>query len=210
MDFENKEETEKDEDIESPILGKKKNNKKKSLNDNNIQFDPKKYIVVEKYNEQLPMRELNRRGQLVTTWKDTGRTLEREVLSDEFILKYGKGKREHGVAMHQAKCCFRTGEAFNVELERISETYLKIGSKKIDGFFISDLFDRFGWSEGTQVSRQMLADKYKKPRVSVDIAQKKLYTILREKDILKAYMKLVKDIKDTFVNELRDEVVHGE
>ena len=200
----------KTERINEPVLGRKSVVKKKLLPDK-IAFNPSKYKVTEKYNEKISLREINGRGQVVTTMTDTGRILEREVLSDEFIEEFGKGKRQHGIAMHRAKCCFRTGEAYGVDLERIKDTYLKIGSKKIDGFYISDLIDRYGWSDGTQISRRMLADKYKKPGVtSVDIAQKKLYDILSAKDVFKSYMDLVKDIKDTFVNELRDEVVHGE
>jgi len=174
-------------------------------------FDGSKYKETKSIEEKIAVRQLNRRGQLVVEQTPTGRFVDKEVFTDEFVRKYGGGTKENKTAFHRAKCCFRTGEAFGVDLEQIAKGYVLLSGKKIDGFFITDLIDRFGWSNGEQVSRNQLKDKYKKVSVqSVNIAQDKLRDILKSSDIEKAYVDLVKDIKDEFAKELHDKTVYGE
>lgn len=203
--------------VKAPIYKKetKKPGKRKSKSTKGktpaYKFDRNKYMQIEKYDETIPVRQLNRRGQLVVEQTPTGRTLEREVLSDEFISEWGGGSRKNKSVFHKAKCRLRTCEFFEVSPEQIEKGYTVLSGKKIDGFWATDLIDRFGWSDGEQMSRDMLRIRYGKTnRNSVDIAQEKLYDILNTADISKAYVDLIKDIKQEFSEELRNNAVYGE
>jgi hypothetical protein len=174
--------------------------KKKSA----FKFDGSKYKEIETYAETLPVRQLNRRGQLVVEKTPTGRDLEREVMSKEFVSTYGNGN------LHNAKCKYRACENFDVTIEHLTKGYSLLSGKKIDGYWATDLIDRFGWSDGEQMSRAMLSKRYNKNVASVDIAQEKLCDILNTADIQKAYIALVQDIKEEFSRDLREKVVYGE
>ena len=115
------------------------------------------------------------------------------------------------ISMHKAKCCYRTCEFFDSTAKHIKSAYSKLAGKRIDGFWVTDLFDRFGWSNGEQLSRSQLAKSYNKRNInSVDIAQEKLYGILNTADVEKSYVALIVDIKEEFAKDLKEKTIYGE
>lgn len=196
------------EEIISEVKVKRTRKKKVKVD---FKLNRNDYYVTEKYQEVLKLPRMNRRGQVVTEKVPTGRELEREVLTDHFIKEYGRGNRDNKYAMHRANCCFRTCEAFDVKPEHIEKAYIELSGKKIDGIVVNDLIDRFGWSDGEQRSRAMIAKKYDKQSINViDIAQQKLYDIINTDNPTKAYVELVQEIKEEFGRNLRDTTVYGE
>ncbi len=185
---------------ESAIKTRKRPEKKGKIP--GYRFKDDDYKTLEKYDEKLSVRQLNSRGQLVAVPTPTGRTLEREVLKPEFV-------RENG-GLHQAKCKYRAAKFFDVGVSHLEKAYRLLAGKKIDGFWITDLIDRFGFSDGTQMSRAMLVARYKKTnRNLVDVAQEKLYDIVNSDDVTKTYVALVKDITEEFKRDLRDQTIYG-
>ena len=200
--------TEKAPVYKKPVAKKRatKSTKKRA----SYKFDVKKYMVTETYPETIPVRQINARGQMVVENTPTSRFLEREILSDDFIKVVSGGPRNNKKALHHAKCAFRALEFFDVSLEHLTKSYETLSGKRIDGYWATDLIDRFGFSDGEQMSRDMLRRKYNKSSRSVDVAQEKLYDIINTVDVSKAYVGLIKDIKDEFVRDLRDKAVYGE
>jgi len=202
-------EEKKDSNI-APVYEVKKEKKKPKVS-TKIQFSRKDYHIEEKYDETINVKQYNHLGQLVDTPTPTGRKLTREILSDDFYSKYVKGKRGNSKADHHAKCIFRTSEFFNVKVDHIIKAYSILAGKKIDGFWATDLIDRFGFSNGVQMSRDQLRKAYNKPNVqSVEVAQSKIYDILNKTDINKAYVDLIEDIKSEFSRDIREKSIYGE
>lgn len=208
----NEEEDTSRDGVDSPVVEKKEVKKrvvrKKKVAD--FLFDGSKHKQVESYPETLIVPSLHR-GQLVNKPTPTGRTLDREVLSDDFIKQYGGGKRTNKFAVLKAKCIYRACEFFGVTPEHLTNAYKLLSGKKIDGFWTTDLIDRFGFTDTEQLSRAQVAKKYNRPNIGVvDVAQNKLRDILNTANVEKAYVDLVKDIKEEFSRDLRDKTVYGE
>lgn len=191
-------------EAEESVTPKKKTRAKKKEKEEVKSFDGSIYKETVDYDEMIPVRQLDKRGRMAMIPTPTGRKLKKEVFTKDFIREYGNGN------LHKAKCKYRTGEQFDVDLEQIKKAYSLLSSKKIDGFWVNEIIDRFGWSNGEQKSRQMIADKYDKTVASVEVAQNKLRDILKTSDVAKAYVDLIKDIKEEFSRDLRDKSVYGE
>ncbi len=196
---------------ESPVYKKEANKIVKKKKASKFKFDESKYTEIEKYEEHIPIRQVNKRGQVVSVNTPTGRQLERTVLSEEFVKMYGGGSRDNKNALHKAECKIAAAKFFDVSIERLEDSYIKISGKKIDGLFVTDLIDRFGWSDGKKMSRDQLRVLYNKTNINcINIAQQKLCDILKSEDVTKAYVDLIKDIKEEFAEDLRNKVVYGE
>lgn len=113
---------------------------------------------------------------------------------------------------HIGKCQVRTAKQFDVSIEHIDEAYFKLSGRKIDGFIINDIIDRFGFSTGIQESRAALCKRYKftPNQRLVDVAEGKLKEILSQTNVQKAYMEYINDVKALKDKERMDEAVYGE
>ena len=184
------------------------NNKKKAKKifskSKNISFNHKDYICMVEV-EETTTRPVVERGKIVERKIPTGRMIEIEKFSPEFI--------KANINLDIAKCRYRAAKAFDVSVDQLKEGYKILNGKKLDGFYVTSLIDRYGFSKGPKsaINRDKLAEQYEnKTPYSVDIAQNKLKEILQSKDILKSFMEHIKDIKDEFESELKDKTVYGE
>ena len=208
-----KEPKKKSPKVDKPLYQKEEVYVPKNINTKKGSFklDPKKYKEIEKYDEKIAVRQMNKRGQIIVEQTPTGRVLDREVFSKKFVSDYGAGAKDKVAELHKAKCHFRAAEYFDISVDHLIKGYKILSGKKIDGFWVTDLIDRFGISDGIQMSREELRKLYKKPnKHTVDIAQEKLRDILNTADIESAYVDLVKDIKEEFARDLKEKVLYGE
>lgn len=115
-------------------------------------------------------------------------------------------------ATHKIKCKVRAAKVYGVTIEHLDKAYFDLNGKKLDGIYITELIDRFGFSDGRQLSRAQLANKYGYGLniTPIDVAENKLRSILQSADIKKAYATYLKDIKDEFIKETNDKAVYGE
>jgi len=89
---------------------------------------------------------------------------------------------------HLQRCKIRTAKLFGVSIKHLEDSYKILNGKKIDGIFINDLIDRTGFSNGNQLNRQQLVEKYKLSSIQhVEVAFGNLKDILKYKDVAKEY-----------------------
>ena len=189
----------KDEDIKKDAPSKQKRQTKKDY-----VFDPKSYKCMVKIGETIKQKYVHK-GRLVEEYMQTGRTIEVERFRTDFI----KANPNEDIA----KCRFRAAEFFMVSVDHLLKAYDILNSKKLDGFYITDLLDRFGFSKGakTAINRSALATKYGRANSHcVDVAQEKLKGILNNNNIQKAYKEHVDLFKEEFSRETDDKTIYGE
>ena len=87
-----------------------------------------------------------------------------------------------------------------------------MNGKKIDGFYINQLLDRFGFHDGLQVSRKTYLEQLKSNsgRHAVDVAEQKLKEILDRPNIRDSYLSYIKEGMDQANRETKDKSVYGE
>lgn len=108
---------------------------------------------------------------------------------------------------HLVKCRIRTAKFFDVTIKHLEHAYSVLNGKKIDGIIINHLIDRFGWSNGQQSNRPDLAKKLNVTVNSIEVATENLKTIIRKKDINKAYIEYVRIWeKEKSVDVIRDTI----
>lgn len=167
-------------------------------------FNQKDYFcLVEK--EETVERQVIQNNRLKTVLVPTGNIIEVEKLRPDYI--------QDNLNEDIAKCRLRAAKAFDCSVNHLKEGYRLLNGKKLDGFYVTSLIDRFGFSGGSKkaINRDILAQKYENKTVySVDVAQEKLKQILASKDIVKAFMDTVKDVKESFENDLKEKTVYGQ
>jgi hypothetical protein len=100
----------------------------------------------------------------------------------------------------------RTANYFDVSLEHMTEAYKVLNGKKIDQFYVNDLIDRFGWSNGEVKNRSILSKQYNVSVNAIDIATEKLKEIVQRIDISVAYMEYVRQFEhERAVDVIRDQ-----
>lgn len=110
------------------------------------------------------------------------------------------------------KCRIRTAKKFNLSIDHIQAAYYDLAGKKIDGFFINELIDRLGFSDGILESRTMITkrlDLGQKAQL-IDVAEHKLKKMLSSINPLKEYGKYINDVQQEFSKGLNDKAVYGE
>ncbi len=169
-----------------------------------FKFNPESYKCKVEIEESIT-QPVYERGRIVNRKVPTGRMIEIEKLRPDFI----KANRNEDIA----KCRFRACEYFEVSVEHLLDAYNVLNGKKMDGFYITDLIDRFGFSKGARsaTNRSRLAEKYGRINShSVDVAQEKLKDILNNANVKKAYSEYVKEFKEEFSRDTDDKAVYGE
>lgn len=165
-------------------------------------FNEKDYKTTRKQ-EKVVKRQAVRRGQVITVDHPTGVMEEIEVLHPDFIRKSGN--------LRKAECRYRAAAFFGVSVDHLLEAYAKLNGKKIDGIYVTDLIDRFGFSNGRQMSRAQIMSSYGRNNVNVvNVAQDNLKEILNASDVRKSYSNYIKDIKEEFSKDIRDKAIYGE
>lgn len=188
--------------VEADEAGKPK--KAKRAIKKTYEFNPQAYKCMVEVAESIPQKYVHR-GRLREEMIPTGRMIDREIFRPDFI----KANKNEDVA----KCRFRAAEYFEVSVEHLVEAYDTLNSKKLDGFYITDLLDRFGFSKGSKsaINRNALAVKYgRESSHCIDVAQKKLKGILQNNNIQKAYKEHVDLFKEEFSKETDSKTIYGE
>jgi len=158
-------------DIAEEVSPKRSMNKTKVIdNTKNTAED----FPFDKYFEKISDLIIER--DLVNPNKITKTPIERDILKPEY-QKY-----------FLQKCKIRAAKDFNVTIEHLAEVYKLLNGKKIDGIYVNDLIDRFGFSDGTQTSRADLKVKYKLSSIQhIEEAINNLKIIVKHKDVVGAY-----------------------
>ena len=167
-------------------------------------FDEKVYKCMVQVEESIK-KPVYERGRIKEVLVPTGRMIDVEKFRPDFI----RANKNEDVA----KCRFRAAQYFNVSVEHLLNAYNVLNGKKMDGFYITDLIDRFGFSKGAKsaTNRSRLAEKYGRINShSVDVAQSKLKDILNNANVKKAYSDFVKEFKEEFSRDTDDKAVYGE
>ena len=125
----------------------------------------------------------------------------------EVLLPQFEGKKGHIF-----RCKLRCAKAYDISIEHLEKAYYELNGKKIDGFYVNHIFDRYGFYDGLQISRKTLLENLKSTstRHAVDVAEQKLRVILNNNDIKKAYGKYVADGLESVSRETTDKAVYGE
>ncbi len=108
------------------------------------------------------------------------------------------------------KCKLRACTFYDVSLDQLTAAYKKLSGRKIDGIFINDMIDRFGFSTGEQVNRADLARKYKKNVFTLEIAIDKLKNIICYKNVLGAYGAYMSNIKTEVEKGMEEAYTFGD
>jgi hypothetical protein len=111
---------------------------------------------------------------------------------------------------HQGKCTHRLCKELGVSHSHLDKVYNALNGRKIDGFHINDMLDRYGYEGSPNVNRQQLAQKYGKLARHLAVAFNTLKSIAKQQDPIKAFMKYQKEYEDALLKERRDAVVDGE
>ena len=105
------------------------------------------------------------------------------------------------------KCKLYAASKLGVTVERLAEAYPILNGKKIDGIMVNDLIDRYGYSNGRQLNRNQLAERYKLLSSNpIDIATSKLTEMLLAENVEVAYAAYINDKRDILDKELRGEM----
>lgn len=115
-------------------------------------------------------------------------------------------------ANHKIKCKLRAARSYGVTIEHLEKAYFDLNGKKLDGFYITDLIDRFGFSDGRALNRTQLSEKYGYGHgpVVVDVAENKLRSILQNENVKKAYADSLRELKDEFIQDTNNKALYGE
>jgi len=113
---------------------------------------------------------------------------------------------------HIEKCKVRCAKRFNVPIKHIEKAYVDLTGKKVDGFYVTDIFDRYGFVDGFMSSRKQLSEKYKvgTNQKVVDVVEDKLETILKNENVKKSYGSYIADEKLLINKDVNDKAVYGE
>ena len=111
---------------------------------------------------------------------------------------------------HSGKCLFRLCKELGVSHNHLTKVYEQLNGRKIDGFFIQDMIDRYGYEGATNVNRVQLAQKHGKLPRHLEVAFRTLKSIAQAEEPIKAFMKYQKEYEDALLKERRDAVVAGE
>lgn len=131
----------------------------------------------------------------VITIMDEGNQVPKEKLKDKYRSIKGK---------------VRAARAFNVSIDHLTKAYKALNGKKVDGFYATDLIDRYGFN-GQPVNRADVARKYGKTSVmGVEVAEEKLKLIISYVNVLAAYGAYMKDIKAELDRGLEETTLFGE
>ena len=82
----------------------------------------------------------------------------------------------------------RSAKAYNVSISHLSNVVDKLNGRKIDNVFINDLIGRHGFYNGSIMSRADLGRKTNTSLQHIEIATKKLKSIVKREDYARAYI----------------------
>ena len=108
-------------------------------------------------------------------------------------------------------CKINAARFFDVSVAHLEDAYAQLNGKKIDGFYITDLIDRHGFSDGKQMNRADLARKYNHNHIRpVDVASNNLKQIVRFANVRLAYEAYLTEYKNIFEKSLAEKALTGE
>ena len=115
-------------------------------------------------------------------------------------------------AGHLGKCKYRTAKALGYPIDRVEQAYELLNGKKIDGFYVNDIIDRYGFSDSRAKSRATVsaANGHLANVRPLEIAESKLKTIMGAQNMANGYAKYVKTIGDEIEKERHDIAAMGE
>jgi len=138
--------------------------------------------------------------------------LPKKKKKEEISVKFDEALYEDPkfTSSHAVKCKVSTARFFDVTIDHISNAYYIFNGKKVDGFYITQLIDRHGFSNGVQESRATLAKKFNMDNtLPIDVAENKLKIILQSSDVIKEYKDLMKDFSDDFLTNTKNNIKYG-
>lgn len=128
-----------------------------------------------------------------------GRIYEKEVYKPQ----YRQGRE---------KAWLKLAKTYDVSIDHAKKAYEELNGRKLDGFRVNDIMDRYGIN-GWAINRSDLAVKYgyRPDNISpVEIAEKKLMSIIQTEDPLKAYLGTFKEVASQLESQLKESVIYGE
>jgi len=149
--------------------------------------------------------------EMVYIFEDVRRYVERDSNGQpkEVIEKKDAIKPEYQKGIYPMK--IRTARHYNVTIEHFEKSYELLNGKKLDGFLVSDIMDRLGFSYGQCESRADLSERYGKNNIKpMEIAEKKIIAIVQKKNPLAAYNEYIKNLKIEIEHKIDTDAIYGE
>jgi len=137
--------------------------------------------------------------------------IKRKKDIQDYLYKDGQYDGEQFKKTHLFKCKVRASKNFGVTIDHLESAYVNLNGKKIDGFYITKIIDRFGFSNGQMLSRAQIAIQNGHNSVKcVEVVEEKIANILKNKNVVQAYQKHIKDFADGFLYETKTKTIFGE
>ena len=111
---------------------------------------------------------------------------------------------------HSGKCLFRLCRELGISRDHLTKVYDELNGRKIDGFFVQDMIDRYGYEGAPNINREQMASRHGKMARHLNVAFRTLKTIAQAEEPIKAFMKYQREYEDALLKERRDAVVSGE
>jgi len=111
---------------------------------------------------------------------------------------------------HQGKCTHKLCKELGISHKHLDKVYSSLNGRKIDGFFVNEMIDRYGYEGAPNINRHQLAQRHGKIARHLAVAFDTLKGIARQQDPIKAFMKYQKEYEDALLKERRDATVDGE
>lgn len=146
-----------------------------------LKFDWDKYFYIEEYTEP-----------------DQDKMLKRERIKGQYTKNPTVRYR------------INAAKRYDVPVEQLEKVYEELNGRKIDGFFVTDILDRHGFS-GWPINRQTLSEQYKKRSTKpLEIAEAKVMKIAKSHNIRKAYQDYINDVQEEQAAEVEEKRKYGE
>lgn len=184
--------------LKPEVLAQKIQAKVESVNDAEVEAEEKAEAKAKLEKEKEVLEKKNVKAK------------KAEAFDESVFLDKMNPTRSPNKMSHLVKCKFRACSFFNVSLDHLTKAYKALSGRKIDGVFINDMIDRYGFSNGRQTNLADLASKNSKNNFSIEIAIDKLKAIIVYENVLGAYGAYMNDVQVEIEKGIKESYVFGE
>jgi len=142
--------------------------------------------------------------------KKNNKAKKADAFDESVFLDKMNPTRNPNKMSHLVKCKFRACSFFNVSLDHLTKAYKALSGRKIDGVFINDMIDRYGFTNGKQTNIADLAVKNGKNSFSIEIAIDKLKAVIIYENVLGAYGAYMNDVQVEIEKGIKESYTFGE
>lgn len=146
----------------------------------------------------------------VQKWKYEESAFMTEGMFEDARGKYSRVVNKEQYNDHGGKCTHRVCKELGINHDHLDMCYAKLNGRKLDGFYINEMIDRYGYQGAPNLNRAALSAKYGKITRHLEVAFEKLKGIVHNNDPLESFMKYQKEYEDVLLKTRRDKVVDGE